>query len=63
MPRPEYRAMNPNVTVPMADDNGYVLWASNAIVQYLVMRYDPELLYGNDTKIFASAGSCRKITN
>ena len=31
----EYRQMNPNGTVPTINDNGYVLWESNAIIQYL----------------------------
>ena len=52
---PQYLAMNPNGTIPTIQDNGYVLWESNSIVQYLGMKYDPELFYGNDTKIYASA--------
>ena len=51
----EYRQMNPNGTVPNINDNGYVLWESNAIIQYLGMQYDPKLFYNNDTRLFASA--------
>jgi len=51
----DYRAMNPNGTVPTIDDNGFVLWESNAIVQYLAMTYDAARMYGGDAKIFASA--------
>jgi glutathione S-transferase len=32
---PAYRAMNPNGLVPVIDDDGFVLWESNAIVRYL----------------------------
>jgi len=52
---PEYRAKNPNGRVPTIDDDGFVLWESNSIVRYLAMQYGPELLYGNDTRTFASA--------
>lgn len=38
---PEYRAMNPNGRVPMIEDEGLVLWESNAIVRYLAARYAP----------------------
>ena len=51
----QYLAMNPNGTIPTIEDNGYILWESNSIVQYLGMKYDPNLFYGNDTEIFASA--------
>ena len=36
---PWYRAMNPNGLVPVINDNGFVLWESNAIVRYLCSRY------------------------
>ena len=52
---PEYRKMNPNGTVPTINDDGYVLWESNAIIQYLGMQYDPKLFYNNDVRLFASA--------
>ena len=31
---PEYIAMNPNQKMPVLDDNGFVLWESNAILFY-----------------------------
>lgn len=36
---PEYRAMNPNGRVPVIDDDGFVLWESNAIVRYLMAKH------------------------
>ncbi len=36
---PSYRAMNPNGRVPLIEDDGFVLWESNAIVRYLVARH------------------------
>lgn len=38
---PEYRAKNPNGRIPMIEDDGFVLWESNAIVRYLAGRYAP----------------------
>jgi glutathione S-transferase len=35
---PAYRAMNPNGLVPVIEDEGFVLWESNAIVRYLAAR-------------------------
>ena len=34
-----YRAMNPNGLVPTIEDDGFVLWESNAIVRYLARKY------------------------
>jgi glutathione S-transferase len=45
---PEYRAMNPNALVPTIDDNGFVLWESNAIVRYLARRYSEGALFPTD---------------
>jgi len=36
---PQYRAMNPNGRVPVIEDEGFVLWESNAIVRYLMARH------------------------
>lgn len=36
---PEYRAMNPNGRVPVIEDDGFVLWESNAIVRYLLAKH------------------------
>lgn len=34
---PGFTAMNPNQRMPVLEDNGYYLWESNAIVQYLAL--------------------------
>ena len=34
-----YRAMNPNGRVPVINDNGFVLYESNAITRYLATQY------------------------
>jgi len=35
---PEYIAMNPNKKMPVLEDDGYVLWESNAILFYLASK-------------------------
>lgn len=37
-----YLAANPNRLIPTIDDDGFVLWESNAILRYLADRYGPE---------------------
>lgn len=41
---PEYLAMNPNRLIPAIEDDGFVLWESNAILRYLAHKYAPALL-------------------
>jgi glutathione S-transferase len=36
---PEYLALNPNGKIPVIDDNGAVVWESNAIVRYIADKY------------------------
>ena len=42
---PQYRALNPNGRIPMIEDDGFVLWESNAIVRYLCARHSAGKLY------------------
>ena len=51
----EYLEKNPNGTIPTISDEGFVLWESNAIVQYLGMKYNPKLFYDANIETFASA--------
>ncbi|CAN5339937.1 glutathione S-transferase [soil metagenome] len=38
-----YLAMNPNALIPTIEDDGLILWESNAILRYLAARYAPSL--------------------
>ncbi len=50
-----YRAMNPNGRVPTIDDDGFVLWESNAIVRYLASKHGAGTLYPDDLQVRADA--------
>jgi glutathione S-transferase len=52
---PAYRAMNPNGTVPTIDDDGFILWESNAILMWLALKRAPEVLSGGDPRYLARA--------
>jgi len=46
----KYLQMNPNGLVPTIDDDGYILWESNAIMRYLAAKHSSPL-YPVDLKI------------
>lgn len=45
---PQYRAINPMGRVPTIEDDGFVLWESNAILRYLAAKHGAEALYPAD---------------
>src|SRR6266513_5975577 len=45
---PQYRKLNPNGLVPTIEDDGFVLWESNAIVRYLAARHSAGNLWPDD---------------
>lgn len=53
---PEFRARNPVGRVPVIDDDGFVLWESNAIVRYLATRHGLGTLMPADLRAQADAG-------
>lgn len=52
---PEYLAMNPNARVPTMDEDGFILWESNAIVRYLAAKHDLGGLCPSDPRQRADA--------
>lgn len=60
---PDYRAMNPNGTVPTLDDGGYVLWESNVITRYLAQKYAPQALFGDNVERLGLASQWMDWTN
>ncbi len=52
---PEYKAMNPNSRVPTINDDGLVLWESNAIVRYLCAKHSVGKLCPTDLHVKADA--------
>jgi glutathione S-transferase len=47
---PAYRAMNPNSLVPVIDEEGFILYESNAIVRYLAAKHAPGTLWPEDLR-------------
>ncbi len=47
---PEYKRMNPNSLVPVIEEDGFVLWESNAIVRYLAAKHAPGRLWPDDLR-------------
>lgn len=52
---PEYRKLNPNGLVPTIEEDGFVLWESNAIVRYLAAKHSAGKLWPEDLNIRAEA--------
>jgi glutathione S-transferase len=52
---PEYLAINPRGKVPVIIDNGYSLWESSAIMEYLEDQYPDRPLLPSDPKDRATA--------
>ena len=50
-----YRRLNPNSLVPTIEDDGFVLWESNAIVRYLAAKHAPGSLWPQDLRTRADA--------
>jgi glutathione S-transferase len=51
----EYRALNANGRIPTIQDDGVVVWESNACVRYLAARYDTGGLWPEDPVVRAGA--------
>ncbi len=47
---PDYVALNPNAKAPVLEDDGYVLWESNAILEYLAALKPEAGLLPSDTR-------------
>jgi glutathione S-transferase len=45
---PEYLALNPNRKMPTLEDNGFVLWESNAILFYMAAKHSAKGLWPTD---------------
>ena len=52
---PEFRQLNPNALIPVIDDDGFVLWESNAIVRYLAAKHAFGTLYPEPLQARADA--------
>ena len=52
---PAYRKLNPNGLVPTIEDDGFVLWESNAIVRYLAAKHAAGGIWPDDLRARAEA--------
>lgn len=52
--KPEHKALNPNGRMPVIDDGGFVLWESNAILEYLASKKPQAGLLPDDPKARAN---------
>ena len=49
-----YLALNPNALIPTIEDDGFILWESNAILRYLAQRHGDERWWPADPKARAT---------
>jgi len=47
---PEFQKLNPNSKVPAIDDDGFMLWESQAIMRYLADKHKAHAWYPTDPK-------------
>ncbi len=47
---PQYLALNPNKKMPTLEDDGFVLWESNAILFYMAAKHPEKGLWPSDLK-------------
>lgn len=52
---PEFKALNPNGTIPVLKDGDVVLWESNAIVRYLLAKHSEGKMWPTDLVARAEA--------
>jgi glutathione S-transferase len=48
--KPEFAALNPNKRMPVLEDDGFVLWESNAIIQYMASKKPQSGLWPSEPK-------------
>jgi glutathione S-transferase len=53
--RVSYLALNPNGLIPTIEDDGFLLWESNAIVRYLAAKHGAGALWSHDLRVRADA--------
>lgn len=51
---PDFQRLNPNGMVPVLEDDGFILWESNAIAQYLCDAVPRQRLFPTDRHLRAS---------
>ena len=51
----EFREKNPNGMIPVIDDDGFILWESNAILRYLCAKHPKAPFWPTDPQLRASA--------
>lgn len=51
----DYKRVNPNGQIPTIDEDGFVLWESNAIVRYLAAKHADGTIWPADLRVRADA--------